>query len=125
MQEQAAIDIESLKELYKDPIDDSDKVKMSQNNEKYITDKLNGLLFHLNDIDECLGKNSDNWELDRIGKEELAILRLAAFEILYDDEVPDAVAINEAVEIAKKYSDEKSAKFINGVLSGIKNSKEK
>ena len=124
MQEQTAIDIESLKELRENPLDDSDKVKFSENNEKYITDKLSGLLFHLKDIDECLRKNSNNWDLDRMGKEELAVLRLAAFEILYDEDVPDVVAINEGIEIAKKYSDEKSAKFVNGVLSGILKSKE-
>lgn len=60
-----------------------------------------------------------NWTIDRIPKVDLAVLRLAAGEILYIDDIPDKVAANEAVELTKKYSGEERAKFINGVLGNL------
>ncbi|MBR5421778.1 MAG: transcription antitermination factor NusB [Lachnospiraceae bacterium] len=69
------------------------------------------------DLDRMLDERMQGWDLSRIGKVELTILRLALYEMLYDDEVSDAVAINEAVELAKKYGQEKSGEFVNGVLA--------
>lgn len=69
------------------------------------------------EIDEKISSVSKGWTLDRIGKVELAVLRLALYEILFDDEIPNSVAINEAVEIAKKYGPEDSYAFVNGVLA--------
>lgn len=71
----------------------------------------------LSEIDEKLSEVCENWKLDRIGKTELSILRLAAYEILFDDDIQTPVAINEAVELAKKYCDDKSHSFVNGVLA--------
>lgn len=59
--------------------------------------------------------------MNRISKVNLSILRLAAYELLFDEEIPTNVAINEALEITRKYSDEKSVSFVNGVLDKIKN----
>lgn len=73
----------------------------------------------LPEIDGKLMDACVNWKLDRIGKAELSILRLATYEIFYDDEVETPVAINEAVELSKKYCDEKSYGFVNGVLSQV------
>ena len=70
------------------------------------------------DIDEKINLVSEGWPVDRIGKAELAIMRLAVYEMLYDDDIPVNVAINEAVELAKSYgSDDNAASFVNGVLS--------
>lgn len=69
-------------------------------------------------IDALIVQCTQNWEVDRIGKIELAILRVAVFEMLYD-EMPISVAINEAVELAKKYGEDHSSKFVNGVLGQV------
>lgn len=72
------------------------------------------------DIDEKINLVSEGWSVDRIGKAELAIMRLAVYEMLYDDDIPVNVAINEAVELAKSYgSDDNAASFVNGVLAKL------
>lgn len=86
----------------------------------YIKKALIGIENNKEAIDEVISANLQNWKIDRISKVNLTILRLAAYEILFDDDVPRSVAINEALEIARKYSDEKSVSFINGVLDKIK-----
>ena len=70
-------------------------------------------------LDEEIAKISDGWNIGRIGKAELAILRVAIFEMLYDDDVPYKVAINEAVELAKIYCNEDARSFINGLLAKV------
>ncbi|MEA4853595.1 MAG: transcription antitermination factor NusB [Christensenella sp.] len=69
------------------------------------------------EIDSIISENSHSWKIDRIAKVDLAILRLALFEIIYLG-IPDRVTINEAVELAKKYSADKSYKYVNGLLGG-------
>lgn len=72
------------------------------------------------ELDEKINSVSEGWPVDRIGKAELAIMRLAVYEMLYDDDIPVNVAINEAVELAKSYgSDDNAASFVNGVLAKI------
>lgn len=73
---------------------------------------------HIPDIDQLIDECTDKWSVDRIAKIELAILRLATFEMKYN-EIPIQVAANEAVEIAKKYGEDQSPKFVNGVLGHI------
>ena len=90
---------------------------------KYVRDVVNGVLEHLDDIDSIITKYLENWDLDRLGKTDKAILRLAAFEMLYYD-TPKIVVINEAVELAKKYSDDKIVKLINAVLDKIRDNEE-
>ena len=72
---------------------------------------------HLDEIDTMLKDNTEGWDLNRIGKAELAILRLAVYEIKFDDDIPTGVAINEAVELAKIYGQDQSSGFINGILA--------
>ncbi|HCW52950.1 MAG TPA: transcription antitermination factor NusB [Clostridium sp.] len=86
----------------------------------YVKQTLIGIENNKEAIDEVIAANLHNWKIDRISKINLAILRLAAYELLYNEEVPKGVAINEALEITRKYSDEKSVSFINGVLDKIK-----
>ena len=73
------------------------------------------------ELDRLLNENTEGWDTTRMGKVDLAILRLALFEILYDDKVPTSVAINEAVEIAKKFGQDESPSFINGILAKFAN----
>ncbi|WP_294402036.1 transcription antitermination factor NusB [uncultured Clostridium sp.] len=86
----------------------------------YIKQALIGVENNKEAIDEAISSNLQNWKIERISKVNLTILRLAAYEMLFDENVPRSVAINEALEITRKYSDEKSVSFINGVLDKIK-----
>ncbi len=85
----------------------------------YIRKKLTSILDDLPSIDEKIREICQGWRLSRLGKTELAILRLAVYEILYDEDIPTGVAINEAVEIAKIYCSEEAPRFINGVLAKL------
>ncbi|WP_214763217.1 transcription antitermination factor NusB [Exiguobacterium sp. s141] len=71
------------------------------------------------EIDELLVDNLKNWRLDRLGNVERTILRMATYELLYVETIPDKVTINEAVELAKSFADEEAAKLVNGVLGNI------
>ncbi|MCQ2554473.1 MAG: transcription antitermination factor NusB [Clostridia bacterium] len=86
----------------------------------YITEIFHCYENELETVDGIINECADNWNTSRLSKIDLAILRLAVIEIRYLDDVPRAVAINEAVELAKKYGTDESKKFINGVLSKVK-----
>ncbi len=85
----------------------------------YIEQRLEQVREHLGEIDPVLSEATSGWKLTRMGKVELTILRLAVFELKYDEEIPDKVAFNEAVELAKKFGGDASAGFINGVLAKL------
>ena len=78
-----------------------------------------GTCEHMADIDKVIGSNSDHWKIGRIGKVELAILRLSLYEILHRQDIPLKVAINEAIELAKGFGDENSRAFVNGILDAV------
>lgn len=80
-----------------------------------------GTMENLDSIDNLITKYSANWKIGRISKIDKQILRMAIFELLYLNDVPKSVVINEAIEIAKKYGSEESSSFINGILDKIKN----
>ena len=80
---------------------------------------LEGTLQHLPVIDEALQKYAENWELSRMAVVDRNILRLGAYELLFAEEIPSKVTINEAVELAKRFGDVDSSKFINGILDKI------
>ena len=86
---------------------------------EYIKDKTLAIIDNLPEIDEIINENSDGWPTNRLGKAELTIMRLAVYEIRFDEEIPDGVAINEAVELSKKYGSDNSSSFVNGVLAKI------
>lgn len=90
---------------------------------KYVRDVTHGVLDNIENIDKIITKYLDNWDLDRLGKTDRAILRLATYEMIYYD-TPKVVAINEAVELSKKYSDDKVVKLINAVLDKIRDNEE-
>ncbi|MCI6001236.1 MAG: transcription antitermination factor NusB [Finegoldia magna] len=79
---------------------------------------------HIGDIVNIIENNTKQWNLDRINKLDLSILQVGVCEILYVESTPDSVAINEAVELAKEYSTEKSYSFINGILGSVLKRKE-
>ena len=80
---------------------------------------MQGVTDNLAEIDKVIGKHSDHWKIGRIGKVELAILRLSLFEILHRSDIPLKVAINEAIELAKGFGDENSRSFVNGILDAV------
>jgi N utilization substance protein B len=75
-------------------------------------------------LDERIEIDSENWKVSRMAKTDLSILRIAAAEILYADDIPDSVSANEAVELAKMYGGDESSRFINGILGKLIRGKE-
>lgn len=88
-------------------------------NIRNIKQKVRDIILKTKDIDEKLSRNLDAWDIKRVGKAELTIIRLALYEMFYDSTIDIPVAINEAIELAKVYADDKADKFVNGVLSTI------
>ena len=81
---------------------------------------IRGVVEHQPQIDDAIRQHVKNWELRRIAAVDRNVLRLAIFEMLFRDDIPPVVSINEAVDIAKKFSTEESGKFVNGILDNIK-----
>ncbi|MBR6027738.1 MAG: transcription antitermination factor NusB [Clostridia bacterium] len=91
---------------------------------KWIAEVLSGVLEHLDELDGKIAAHSRNWTVERMPKVDLTILRLAVWELLYEENTPGSVVINEAVNLANTYSDDGSGRFINGVLGAILREKE-
>lgn len=85
----------------------------------YAREIVDGIIDHRDDIDENIVTHSRDWKLERMPAVDRALLRIAAWEILYNDEVPTAVAIDEAVELAKEFSTDDSGAFVHGVLARV------
>jgi N utilization substance protein B len=81
---------------------------------------IRGALEHRDEVDEVIKKHAKNWELHRIAAVDRNVLRLAIYEMLHRDDIPPVVSINEAVDIAKKFSTQDSGKFVNGILDKVK-----
>lgn len=105
---------EALNDFFEHTEDD---VKTDDRN--YITDCVKGVFENIKTIDGYIEKYSKGWKINRIAKVDLAIMRLSIYEMLYREDVPEAVAVNEAVEIAKKFSGENASVFINGILGSV------
>lgn len=91
--------------------------RVNEKEDAYIRDKYGKIVEHLEEIDSAINEKSTGWKTTRMGKVDLSLMRLAVYEILFDEEIPTGVAINEAVELAKKYGTDDSPAFINGVLA--------
>lgn len=86
---------------------------------KYISEKAQKIMEKVEEIDALINEHTTGWKTTRMNKVDLTILRLAVYEIKWDEDVPTGVAINEAVNLAKKYSSEDGASFVNGVLAKL------
>lgn len=93
--------------------------EITQEDKEYINDIVQGVIAKKEELDEKIRKYLKGWTMDRISKTDLAILRLAIYEITYRGDIPYKVSVNEAVELAKTFSDSTSSSFINGVLAGV------
>lgn len=96
---------------------ESGDITATDKDKEYITGKCIAIVEKIPEIDDKLEEKLVDWKLSRIGKVELTILRLAIYEIMYDESVPEGAAVNEAVELAKRFGQDNAGAFINAVLS--------
>lgn len=89
---------------------------MEKDQQRFILDEIDGVLRHKSSIDQIIDKYSSDWNVERLPAPDRTILRLSLFEIMFRKDIPVSVSINEAVEMAKKFCDHQSYKFINGLL---------
>lgn len=85
----------------------------------YMKDKTEKIIENLEQLDQTINEHVDKWKTDRMGRVELTIIRLALYEIQFDADIPTGVAINEAVELTKRYGGTESPAFVNGVLAKL------
>lgn len=109
---------ESLNELIEGFKENTD-YDLSEIDLEYVTSTIKGIYDNLEVLDKTIEEYLVSWKMNRISKVNLSILRLGTYELMINEDIPNKVAINEAVELTKKYSDETSVKFINGVLDKI------
>lgn len=91
--------------------------EISDEDAGYISGKSNKIIEKLDEIDGMINQRAKGWTTQRMGKVDLTIIRLAVYEIVFDEDVPTGVAINEAVELAKRFGQDESSGFVNGVLA--------
>ncbi|MDP3042765.1 MAG: transcription antitermination factor NusB [Candidatus Omnitrophota bacterium] len=103
----------------------NDRQDLSGELKDFSSQLLEGVVEHLEEIDKKISKYAANWQLERMAFVDRNIMRLGCFELLFRADIPPKVAINEAVELAKKYSGLESGKFVNAILDQIKIEKEK
>lgn len=120
LKEQAMLYLEESEVEYKrGEISDKELKAPTEQEKQFLEQRFESVLEKLDEIDTTIDNASVGWKLNRMGKVELTILRLATFEIVYDEEIPTKVAINEAVELAKKFGEDNSSSFVNGVLAKL------
>lgn len=105
--------IPNLQEFWAETGEDDEEVR------RFSEDLVKGTINHVREIDELVQDVAEHWRLGRMAAVDRNILRFAAYELLFRQDIPEAVTINEAIEIAKKYSTLESASFINGILDRI------
>ena len=114
-------DDEALKEQLE--IFDKELEGASLEDHEYICKKASDVIAKTGEIDDEINKRADKWNTTRMGKVELTLIRLGYYEMKYDDDMPVSVAINEAIELAKKFGGDNSASFVNGVLAKMTDEK--
>lgn len=109
-------EMEEQKELFLEDAEDFPE-NVSEKDKLEITEKYDAIAAKLSGIDAMIDEKATGWSTKRMGKVDLTIIRLAVYEICFDEQVPTGVAINEAVELAKRYGQDGSPSFVNGVLA--------
>ena len=108
---------DDLEFLFENLIEENPKAEESM---PYIREVVEGVAAHYDELSEIISRNlAEGWKIERISKPSRAILLLAVYEIKYVEDVPERVAVNEAVELAKKFDEPQAAPFVNGVLAGV------
>lgn len=126
---EAAMSLYYERTIRREPVTDSttlidfedvlDRARLNEDNLKYIDCAMEIYEEHIDDIDASIRSHLNRWTIDRISKVNLSILRLAVAEMKYMGDITPGVSVNEAVELTKKYSDEESSGFVNGILRSI------
>ncbi|WP_080874574.1 transcription antitermination factor NusB [Oceanobacillus timonensis] len=96
-----------------------ESLKEEERKDVFLSMLIDGVITYKETIDSKIAENLEKWSIDRIAAVERTVLRLAVYELLYMDDIPSGVSINEAIELAHTFGDEQSGKFINGVLSKV------
>lgn len=99
---------------------DSKEHRFRTKSRQFAEELARGVIAHHQEIDPLIAKHAENWEIDRMGTVDRNAMRIAVFEMLYRNDIPPVVSINEAVELAKAYSSIESGKFVNGILDRIR-----
>lgn len=107
-------ELEEQVAFYMEEMENTSKAAKAEIQEKFFS-----VVEHMAEIDGRIEEKSKGWDLKRLAKADITILRLAVYEMLYDENVPVGVAINEAVELSKQYGIDKSPSFVNGVLASV------
>jgi transcription antitermination protein NusB len=102
------------------PADGKDPSRVNPKGRRFTEELVRGVIAHHPDIDPLIAKYADNWGIDRMGTVDRNAMRIAVYEMLYRDDIPPVVSINEAVDLAKSYSSVESGKFVNGILDRIR-----
>lgn len=109
---------EELDRALDDFWNDAEKTPLDRDR-NYVNEVIRGVIDEQVKIDRTIKRYTDNWDVDRLGVLDRTVLRVAVYEMLFRDDVPPVVSINEAIEIAKAFSGQKSARFVNGVLDRV------
>lgn len=117
---QLEIQKEDREEQIRAALEDND---LQDKDREYVLNVVNGVASNLSYIDNIIETNARGWKMNRISKVDLSILRLCIYEISFRDDIPYNVSVNEAVELAKKYSGEEAGAFVNGILSKVSKDK--
>jgi len=124
LREKAMVILYQMDILKSNKVDFNIEELISENLEidsEFVRNLVYGVITHMDQLNELANQNMKDWSIERIDKTGAAILRIGLFEILYEEDTPNIVAINEAVELAKKYSDDNVRKIINAVLDKVSN----
>lgn len=124
LREKAMVILYQMDILKSNKVDFNIEELISENLEidsEFVRNLVYGVITHMDQLNELANQNMKDWSIERIDKTGAAILRIGLYEILYEEDTPNIVAINEAVELAKKYSDDNVRKIINAVLDKVSN----
>ncbi|MCF8886140.1 transcription antitermination factor NusB [Priestia megaterium] len=102
-----------------EPTEAIGNVVQNEKSDQFLESLVLGVVEHQQEIDELLRNHLEKWTLDRVATVDRVILRIAVYEMKYEEEIPTSVTLNEAIELAKTFGDDQSSKFINGVLSKV------
>lgn len=106
-----------FEEELRDPLET--KKCITPREEAYLANKCNEIFLHVGELDAAINQVSAGWKTSRMSKVDLTIIRLAVYEMRFEEDIPVAVSINEAVELAKRYGTDDSASFVNGILAKL------
>lgn len=112
--------VEARGEDYRDMVDDFlEDNPLKEQDKRFFRDNIEGAMTKLKEIDGLIESKLVNWTISRIPKVNLAVLRNAVYELIYRDDIPVSVSINEAVDLAKRFGDEEAGVFVNGILGNL------